>query len=340
LPVSAPRARLQDVAERAGVSKTTASFVMTGRRDMRISADAEERVLRAARELNYRPSLLARSLRTNLSQTIGFVSDVVATEPFAGDLVRGSIATASLQSHLLFVVETEGDAKLEKQLVQDMLDRGVLGFIYASMATRKVSVTKLLRAKPLVLLNCVPRGNRTGVTAVVPNDRQAGRAAIELLVEYGHANGIVLVGERNPDIVASVERVRGMEEALVGYGFALSAEIDCLWWPESAYAEVARYLAEARAPTAMICMNDRVAMGSYQALSEKGLAVPDDVSVLSFDDSDLSKWLRPQLTSIAIPHFELGRRAVELLFTENLTPAVHLVPMPVRRRKSVAEPAR
>src|SRR6478736_1615830 len=89
-----PRITLLDVAERAGVSRTTASFVLTGRRDMRISADAEERVRRAARELGYRPSLLARSLRTNQSQTLGLISDVIATEVFAGELIRGSLATA------------------------------------------------------------------------------------------------------------------------------------------------------------------------------------------------------------------------------------------------------
>ena len=90
-PPPAPRATLMDVAQLAGVSRTTASFVMTGRRDMRISTDAEQRVLRAARELNYRPSLLARSLRTNQSQTLGLISDLVVTEAFAGEVVRGTL---------------------------------------------------------------------------------------------------------------------------------------------------------------------------------------------------------------------------------------------------------
>ena len=126
--MTTPRVTLMDVAQRAGVSRTTASFVMTGRRDMRISSDAEQRVLQAARELNYRPSLLARSLRTNLSQTIGLISDVIATEVFAGEVIRGSMATALLHDHLMFIGETEGDPEVEKRLVQSMLDRGVGGF--------------------------------------------------------------------------------------------------------------------------------------------------------------------------------------------------------------------
>jgi len=101
VPDASPqRVTLMDVAKRAGVSRTTASFVTTGRTDMRISADAQERVLRAARELDYRPSLLARSLRTNRSQTIGLLSDGVAADAFAGDMIRGALAAALLHEHL------------------------------------------------------------------------------------------------------------------------------------------------------------------------------------------------------------------------------------------------
>ena len=110
MPDASPqRVTLMDVAKRAGVSRTTASFVTTGRTDMRISADAQERVLRAARELDYRPSLLARSLRTNRSQTIGLLSDGVAADAFAGDMIRGALAAALLHEHLLFIAETGGD---------------------------------------------------------------------------------------------------------------------------------------------------------------------------------------------------------------------------------------
>src|ERR1700712_1461828 len=144
------RITLMDVAVRAGVSRTTASFVMTGRRDMRISNEAEQRVRQAARELDYRPNLLARSLRTNLSQTIGLISDVVATEPFAGQLIRSSIITALLHDHLLFVGESEGDPEVEQQLVRSMLDRGVGGFLYASLYTREVKLSALLKSQSLV----------------------------------------------------------------------------------------------------------------------------------------------------------------------------------------------
>ena len=326
-----------DVAQRAGVSRTTASFVMTGRRDMRISSDAEQRVLRAARELNYRPSLLARSLRTNLSQTIGMLSDVIATEVFAGEVVRGSLATALLHDHLMFIGETQGDPEVEKRVVQGMLDRGVGGFVYASMYTRTVRISKTLREQPLVLLNCLTRGKVA--PSVIPDEREAGRAAARELVRHGHGDRVVLVGEQSPHVMAAAHRVAGVREVLGQQGLDLAASIDCLWWPEYAHQAVGEYLAAGNRPSAFICLNDRIAMGTYQAGHDHGLSVPDDFSVVSFDDSDLASWLEPQLTSVAIPHFEMGRLAVELLLSPDRPAISHLVPMPLRSRASVAPPA-
>ncbi len=325
-----------DVAQRAGVSRTTASFVMTGRRDMRISSDAEQRVRKAARELNYRPSLLARSLRTNLSQTIGLVSDVIATEVFAGELIRGSMSTALLHDHLMFIGETEGDPEVEKRLVQSMLDRGVGGFVYAAMYTQQVRISKTLREQPLVLLNCLARGK--AIPSVIPDEREAGKAAVQELLQHGHRDQIVIVGEKAPHVLAGVERLAGVQEVLQAEGIELAGAIDTLWWPEYAFAAVLEYLRAGHRPTAFICLNDRIAMGTYQAGRELGLSVPEDFSVVSFDDSDLASWLQPQLTSVGIPHFELGRRAVELLLTPERPAGIIRIPMPLRARASIAAP--
>jgi LacI family transcriptional regulator len=338
LGVAAPRVTLRDVADRAGVSRTTASFVMTGRRDMRISADAEERVRQAARELNYRPNLVARSLRTNHSQTIGLISDVIATESFAGEVVRGSLATAVLNEHLMFIGETEGDTEVEQRLVQDMLDRGVRGFLYGAMYTRTATLPAILRGHPVVLLNCVTRGR--GHAMVVPDEREAGRTAATALLDAGHRDSIVVVGEMPAHVIAAKERDEGIRQALEAAGAAPPENLDCLWWPEPARAAVTAYLRDGGPATAFIALNDRVALGIYQALAATGRSVPGDASVVSFDDSDLAAWLDPPLTSVAIPYFELGRRAVELLLDDDRPAGAHRVPMPLRARGSVAAPPR
>ena len=333
-----PRVTLLDVAQRAGVSRTTASFVLTGRRDMRISEDAQQRVLQAAREMNYYPNLMARSLRTNLSQTIGLISDFIASEPFAGEMVRGSLTTALQHQHLLFVGETEGDPAVERQIIQGMLDRGVSGFLYATMSTREVHISRQLAGHPLVLLNCREPG--ADHPTVLPDDEGAGRHAAELLLAAGHADRIVLVGETLEHVLAGTMRRGGIELVLEREGLSLAGTVECLWWPEPAYQAVAGLLADGPPPTALICMNDRVAMGAYRALRHAGLSVPGDVSVVSFDGSDLAGWLDPGLTSIAIPHFEMGRRAVELLLAEVPKPGQVVVDMPPRLRDSIGPPPR
>ncbi|MEV6597158.1 LacI family DNA-binding transcriptional regulator [Actinoplanes sp. NPDC051346] len=333
------RATLLQVAQRAGVSRSTASFVLAGRHlDMRISEDARQRVLRAAQELDYRPNLMARSLRTKVTRTVALVSDTLASDPYAGRAIHGSLAAAVAHDHLLFIGETEGDSVVEEKLIADFLDRQVDAFVYASMFTRHVRVPKQLKGRAVVLLNCLTRAARPAYHSVIPDESAAGCAAARTLVEAGHREGIYLVGKPAHHVFAGRERVAGIREGFGAVGIRLAGNIDCDWWPEPAYDAVRRALADGLAPKALICLNDRVALGAYQALREAGRTIPDDVSVLSFDDSDLAAWLRPQLTSIALPHYELGWKAVELLLGEPRDPAVHRVPMPVRLRASVGKP--
>lgn len=334
----AARVTLLDVARRAGVSRTTASFVLTGRRDMRISADAEQRVMQAARELSYRPNLMARSLRTNFTHTIGLVSDTVATEPFAGEMIRGSVATALIHDHLLFVGETGGDPVVEKRLVEDMLDRGVDGFLYAAMYTREVRVPNVFRGHRVVMVNCAVRGRR--VASVLPDEARAGRTAAEALLAAGHRDHVYLVGETTDEVYAARMRREGIDAVFAAAGARLAGQIDSLWWPESAYGAVRAFLADDPRVTAFLCLNDRIAFGTYQALQEAGRRVPEDVSVIAFDDSDLARWMRPQLSSVTLPHFEIGRCAVEMLLGgARSAGSVSLVPMPLSERGSIGPPA-
>jgi LacI family transcriptional regulator len=331
------RVTLLDVAERAGVSRSTASFVLTGRsQELRISADARERVLQAAVELNYRPNLAARALRTKTTRTIGLISDSIATEQYAGEFIRGIAAATLKHDHLLVIGETAGNAEVEVRLVAGMLDRQVDGLIYGTMFTRQVRLPNSYRQHPLVLLNCLTA--RPPVAAVVPDEYQAGRSAVRALVDAGHRRGIHLVGERPRQLFAARERSRGIKDQLAEAGLRLAGGVSCAWSPGAAYEAVAELLADGRRPSAFVCLNDRVAMGVYQAVQQAGLAIPADVSVVSFDDSELAGWLRPRLASVALPHHEMGFLAAELLLSRELEPVRHRVPMPLRPRPSVAAP--
>ncbi|WP_184868449.1 substrate-binding domain-containing protein [Kutzneria kofuensis] len=351
--MSPRRVTLAEVAEHAGVSRTTASLVLAGRaRELRISQSVEQRVVEAARELAYRPNAVSVGLRTGTSRTIGFVSDTVATSRLAGDMIKGALEAAREQGLMLFIGETEGEPDLERGLLQAMHDRQVDGIIFASMFTRAVKVPAALTAGPAVLLNAVPK-RASALPSVVPDEVEAGRSAARVLLDAGHRDGIHVIGagprirDVPPETLAGVERLTGISEVLARAKVKIASGHVCAdWQPEYGY-EATRRLLEHTGPRALVCLNDRLAVGAYQALDDFGLKVPTDVSVISFDDHPVASWIRPKLTTVALPHYDLGRKAVEVLLAEidrnrEGTPPrgeTYRVPMPVRMRDSVAEPA-
>ena len=188
------RVRLRDVADKAGVSSTTASFVLGGR-DMRISEPTRRRVLRAARELDYRPNLTARSLRTQVSGTIGLVTDTIAAGHYGGELIRGSLTGAVRHHRRLTVSETEGDRAVETALIEDLIGHQVEGFLYATTSHSDVVVPRSLRDQSVVLLNCRSGNSSSSTPAIVPDEVNGGRAAAGALLAAGHGERIYLVGE-------------------------------------------------------------------------------------------------------------------------------------------------
>ncbi|MEU0534434.1 LacI family DNA-binding transcriptional regulator [Amycolatopsis tolypomycina] len=347
--MSPRRVTLADVAKAAGVSRSTASLVLSGRgAELRISDEVQERLKALAEEMGYRRNIVSAGLRTGRTLTIGFVSDTVATSRLAGDMIKGAIEAARDRGVLLFIGESEGDSKLEHALLEGMHDRQVDGIVFASMYTRRVTVPGNLRAASAVLLNAVPK-TPSPLPVVVPDEVEAGRAAARVLLEAGHRDGIHLIGAgpgiRNVprDSVAAVERLVGIREVFAEAGVEIASGTRTAdWLPEHGFEATSALLRRTR-PRALICLNDRLAFGAYQALDDASLRVPDDVSVVSFDDHPLASWMRPQLTTVALPYYELGRRAVDALFAEingetTGEKPVHRIPMPLRTRASVTRP--
>lgn len=345
------RVTLADVAAASGVSVTTASLVLTGRaRELRISETAEHRVRSTAQELGYRRNTLPAGPRTGRMQTIGFVSDTVASSGLAGDMVRGAVDAAYRRGFMLFVGESGGDPVVERTLIEAMRDRRTDGIVFAAMYTRAVGVPVGLHLGPAVLLNATP-ATHTTAPSVLPDEVGAGRLAARVLVEAGHRSGVHLIGagpglnDIPPNSIAAVERLVGLRQVFKAAGVeVVSALWRRKWTPENGY-DATRELLRRHRPKALVCFNDRLAFGAYQALGEAGLCVPDDVSVIGFDDHPIASWMRPRLTTIALPHHELGVRAVEVLLElferrgrAGQAPVVHRVPMPLCQGGSVAPP--
>ncbi|MFI7467412.1 LacI family DNA-binding transcriptional regulator [Nonomuraea sp. NPDC049646] len=339
--MSQRRVTLADVARRAGLSTTAASRVLNGREGTRLSEDARRRVLAAASELGYRPNVAARSLRTHKTATIALISDTVATTRFAGGMIRGALDAARERDHVLLIAETQGDPDLERDVIDAMLHRQVDGVIYAAMYSRHLAVPPPLLSVRTVLLNATSAHR---LPSVLPGEEDAGYAVAAALIAHGHRR-IAVLGrtesvERGPHrALAAGLRLRGIRRALTGQRLRLSTgEQTADWEVESGYAGMHALLRRPNRPSGVICMNDRLAFGAYQAAAEARCTVPGDISIVSFDDEPMAAWMRPGLTTAALPHEDMGRLAAELLLDEDAGPGTRWVPMPLRERGSIAAP--
>jgi LacI family transcriptional regulator len=327
------------VARRAGVSATTVSYILNGRADeMRIAAETQQRVLAAVAELDYRPNRSARSLRTRTTKTIGVITDFVASGMFASRMLSGANAAARALDHVLLIAETEGDPTVERLLIDEMIERQVDGLLYVTRTTVELTAPDGLPDSLVVLLNCVDRERAR--PAILPDEHAGGRASAEAILASGLRDDVYIVGEDpTPHALAGPLRLAGITERLAESGVILSGVVPCEWAVEPAYDAIGRWLDAGHRPRGLICLNDRVAMGVYQALGEHGLVVPDDVAVVSFDGSELAAWLRPHVTSVALPFGRMGELAVQLLLaTERADAGPHLVPMPLVEGQSVRSP--
>ena len=332
------RSTLSDVAVKAGVSVTTASYILNGRSvEMRISQDATKRVQTAAAELQYRPNRNARGLRTATTATIGVISDHVASGSYASRMLTGAFTAARARNHLLVIGETEGDPDVERRLIGEMLDHQVDGILYTTLATSEVDVPPMLADHRLVMLNCLDVTGRA--PAVVPDELEGGRTAAGVLIAAGRERRVRVVGhDSDPRAIAGPLRLQGVRERLAEVGVELGEVIPCAWDVVPAFEAVSETLLGSEPISALVCLNDRIAMGAYQALAERGLRVPDDVAVVSFDGSDLAGWLRPSVTSVSLPFAELGAVAVDALM-RGTTKGVQRLAMPLVRGGSTGEGA-
>lgn len=328
---------MHDVAQRAGVSQTTVSFVVNGRTDIIISDETKERVLAAVRELDYRPNAMARGLRSNKSQLIGLISDEIATTVHAVQIVLGAQNAAWDRGKLLLMVNTTSNEEIKTAAVRIMLEHQVESIIYATMYHRVASPPAVLRNVPCVLLDCFTPDH--SLPSVVPNEVQGGRTATEALIRKGHRR-IGFVNNIDP-IPATFGRLTGYREALASYDLPFDESLTRRAQSDSSggYDAATELMQLPDPPTAIFCFNDRMAMGAYDALRKAGRSIPDDVAVIGFDDEEMiSAHLYPPLTTVRLPHYEMGEWAVTFLAEHDdapLPPVQHVIDCPLVNRASV-----
>ena len=305
---------IRDVAELAGVSVTTVSHVLNDTPQMRVAEETRARVREAAKTLGYGPNRMARALRTNRSGLIGLLSEEIATTPHAGRIILGAQDAAREHDLTLVIInaEREGSDDSHRDDVQTLIDRQVEAVLYATMYHRQVSLPPNLQGVPAVLIDSTDRAGI--VPSVVPDEVGGAVAAVSHLVEAGHTRIGFL--NNDDDVPATHERLVGFRQVLTRHDIPIDESL-ILEAPSETlpgYAVAREILARPDRPTALFCYNDRMAMGAYRAATELGMDIPGDLSIVGFDNQELiAANLFPGLTTVALPHYEMGAWAVETL---------------------------
>ncbi len=332
------RATIADVAERSGMSRSAVSLVLNNRPGARLSAEAAARIREAAVELDYRPNPMARGLRVGKTGLIGFISDNVTVTRYASAMIRGALDVAGAAEHTVLIAETGRDLGKVTEATRLMLDRGVDGLIFAVMAAAEIDIPEIPAEVPFVLCNATAA---TGGPHVLPAEWDAGYAMSTALLDAGHRR-IVLVGydpdKPEPRRSCTIgDRYDGIFAGFQKYGVAPVAVSETqVWEPESGYEGMAHLLDAGHDFTAALCLNDRMAFGAMQQLMMRGMRVPEDMSLSSFDDDVIATYVHPSLSTAGLPHEEMGREAMRMVLDSVREPERRLVPMPVHLRGTIA----
>ncbi|NQX13106.1 LacI family DNA-binding transcriptional regulator [Microbacteriaceae bacterium VKM Ac-2855] len=298
---------IADVARLAAVSVPTVSRVLTGA--ARVAPDKRERVLAAIAELNYRPSPAARALVTRRSRMIAVVAGNTSQYGYA-ETIRGIEEEARADGYTvtITVVESSDDETVDRA-ISLLLDQGADGIAVLKFDPPGVAMlNKLPENLPVVAISGV-RGR--SVPQAVLDETSAAESLTEYLLALGHTT---VHHVRVPPSRREDGRTTGWRRALKNAGAAVAEPFEASWNPESGRL-IGHRIAEDPAITAVFCGNDEIAMGVIKGLTESGRVVPDDVSVVGFDDHPLARMWTPALTTVDQDFGELGRRAFALLRT-------------------------
>ncbi|MDQ0322395.1 LacI family transcriptional regulator [Pararhizobium capsulatum DSM 1112] len=333
------RVTMMDVAKLAGCSQATVSFVLNNVTDIKISADLRARVLDAARSLGYGTGSPIR--RTAMEELrggcIGFIVDQLATAPEAVNAIEGARQESWDDDVTILVAQTQGRVEHEKRALDRLLQAGAQGIVYMSIFTRRVALDAIFDnlPVPMVLLNCYTSDER--FPAVVPDEITGGRMATSILIDLGHRHIATIVGESFME--AAQDRLSGYRKALakanLPYDDRLIAEGD--WTPTSGYEATQRLLSLTDRPTAIFCQNDKMATGCFNAIRDAGLSIPGDISVVGYDDDEIARHMKPQLTTLDLPHRAMGAWAIRQLETPpHGSKSVHKIACSLVTRNSCA----
>lgn len=304
--------KLEDIARESGFSIATVSRVLNNT-DYPVKAAVREKILETAQAMGYHPNLIARSLRTDQTNTVGILVDDLLS-PFTPPVVRGIQDRLKENNFLSLIVNSDWDLDQERAGIESLLSRPVDGIIFVEYSHLTSSELLATANKPGVFVHRLfgtPTKN-----SVVPDDVYGASIAVEHLVKLGHRAIAYINGPESWH--SAKERLEGYKNTLKKY------EIDFVqdwvmpgdWEVEGGYKGAQQLLQLSNRPTAIFAANDLMALGAIYAVQDAGLRVPQDIAIVGYDNREFSWIVRPNITTVEMPVYEMGRIAADILLQQ------------------------
>lgn len=305
-------ATIKDVARLAGVNTALVSRVVNEDLTLSIRDETRERIKEAIIKLNYRPNSVARSLRKKVTKTIAvIVADIV--NPYYAEIIKGAQKAASEKDFNLILFNTEEDMLQEKKCIDVILDRYIDGVILTSVYIEDETVDLL--QKNNIKYVFVHRTSKTSDhhMCVTTDDIKGIMLSVQHLYDNGHKKIAHLAGLLYTE--PGLQRLEGYRKALMKFGLTFRSDyvIEAGFNEKGGYNSMMKLLSLNEPPTAVVAANDLIAIGAMEAIAEKGLKIPEDISVTGFDDIWVSKMINPPLTTVNFNIFDIGYNAAKML---------------------------
>lgn len=304
-------ATMKDIAKLAGVSTSTVSHVINKTRF--VSEEISQRVNNAVKELHYSgPSVLARSFKVNRTKTLGMLV-TTSTNPFFGEVVKGVERSCYQNGYSLILCNTEGDHQRMRESINTLLQKRVDGLILmcSSLEGERLDVFEHYPDIPVVVMDWGPM--LFTCDKIQDNSLRGGYMATQYLIESGHTDIGCITGPliRHQAQMRYEGYKRAMNEVNLSFNsdWIIESDFEC----EGGYDAFMKMHHRGTLPSAIFVSNDMMAMGVINAANECGIKIPDDLSLIGYDDIHIAKYMSPALTTIHQPKYRLGQAAVETL---------------------------
>jgi LacI family transcriptional regulator len=303
---------IREFAKELGLSPTTVSRVLNGKgKQYRIKEETQQRVIKASQELNYVPSRVARGLKMSKTDTIGLIIPDISN-PFFADIAQSVEKEARSKRYSLILCDSDGKQEIEKELIGMLLSHKVDGIIIAPTGKDFTHISQAYnKGTPIVIVDRRIPG--TTIPTITSDNYQGGLDAVNYLISMGHTKIACLQGI--PESQPSIDRVLGYTRALTDHSIAIDNRLVLGndYSIENGYMQTRLLFSSEDRPTAIFALSNLIALGVIKAIAEMGLRIPDDISLISFDEQPYSAFLGTPMTTINQQKSVIGQLAVDVI---------------------------